>query len=158
MVIGSQPTIVATWLASQPTVPDFSCGFQFHLSSGHRSRVLRKLCIYWSNSPSIICPMVMTSSLPAFEIRGAAILGEQKPTCQAAFDDPACGHLKARSLCPASLREHGNGSLPICAAGAATPVGLTACKEGTEWRYGAPIYHVVLERFQGCFWLLQETG
>src|SRR5947208_10456094 len=69
MVIGSQPTIVATWLASQPTVPDFSCGFQFHLSSGTRSRVLRVLCISWSNSPSIICPMVMTSSLVDCEIR-----------------------------------------------------------------------------------------
>jgi hypothetical protein len=36
-----------------------------------------------SNSPSIICPMVISSSLAESEIRGAAILGEQKANCQA---------------------------------------------------------------------------
>src|SRR5205823_8892651 len=35
--VGSQSTMVATWPASQPSVPDLSCGFQFHFSSGQRS-------------------------------------------------------------------------------------------------------------------------
>src|SRR5215470_14666362 len=47
------------WLASHPTVPDFSCGFQPHLSSGTRSSVVRVFFISWSNSGSIDCPMVI---------------------------------------------------------------------------------------------------
>src|SRR5260370_40470121 len=35
---------------------------------------------------------------------------------------------------------------------------LTAGEEGTEWRYGTPILHLLLERFHRCFLLLQETG
>src|SRR3977135_527024 len=69
MVIGIQLTIFATWPASQPTVPDLSCGFQFHFSSGQRSSVLRVFCISWSNSGSIDCPMVIADSLAKFEIQ-----------------------------------------------------------------------------------------
>src|SRR5260370_38687937 len=35
---------------------------------------------------------------------------------------------------------------------------LTDGEEGTEWRYGTPILHLLLERFHRCFSLLQETG
>src|ERR1700732_1002136 len=59
----AQPGSVATCPASQPNVPDFSCGFQFHLSSGTRSSVLRVFRISWSNSPSIDWPIVMVASL-----------------------------------------------------------------------------------------------
>src|SRR5262245_66528019 len=52
-----QPGMVPTWLASQPSVPDFSCGFQFHFSLGMRSRTLRVLAISWSNSGSRDCAM-----------------------------------------------------------------------------------------------------
>src|SRR5262249_35540718 len=52
-----QPGMVPTWLASQPSVPDFSCGFQFHFSLGMRSSTLRVLAISWSNSGSKDCAM-----------------------------------------------------------------------------------------------------
>src|SRR5262249_16906029 len=51
--------MVAMWLASHPTVPDFSCGFQPHLSSGTRSSVVRVFFISWSNSGGIDCPIVI---------------------------------------------------------------------------------------------------
>src|SRR5262245_35726325 len=47
------------WLASHPTVPDFSCGFQPHLSSGTRSSVVRVFFVSVSNAGSIDCPMVI---------------------------------------------------------------------------------------------------
>src|SRR5262249_32955029 len=59
MVMASQPGRVAMWPASQPTEPDLSWGFQPHLSSGTRSRVVRVFFISWSNSGSIDCPMVI---------------------------------------------------------------------------------------------------
>src|SRR5712664_812728 len=150
--------MVATWLASQPSVPDFSWGFQFHFSSGHRSRVLRVFCISWSNSPSIICPMVMTSSLAEFENWGTPMLGEQKANCQALFL-PTSAPVSRLVGC----------ALPSCANAAivtrnlprrkgTSRMGLTAREEGTEWQYGAPIHHFLLERFHGCFSLLQEAG
>src|SRR5882724_7688880 len=57
------PGSVAICPVSQPTVPDFSCGFQPHLSSGTRSRVVRVFFISWSNSGSIDWPMVMLPPL-----------------------------------------------------------------------------------------------
>src|SRR5580700_6204244 len=62
MVIVIHPGTVPICEASQPTVPDFSCGFQPHLSSGTRSSTLRVFCISWSNSASIDCPIVMSAS------------------------------------------------------------------------------------------------
>src|ERR1700730_4391361 len=59
MVIVAHPGSVAMCPASHPTVPDFSCGFQFHFSSGTRSSVLRVFFISSSNSPSIDWPIVM---------------------------------------------------------------------------------------------------
>src|SRR6266481_5656268 len=55
------PGSVAMCPASQPTVPDLSCGFQFHFSSGTRSKVLRVFFISSSNSPSIDWPIFMVS-------------------------------------------------------------------------------------------------
>src|SRR5260370_41373943 len=147
--------MVATWLASHPTVPDFSWGFQFHFSSGHRSRILRVFCISWSNSPSIICPMVMTSSLTEFENCGTLILGEQKANCQVIFHQlrlPVSGLVGC--------------ALPSCANAAivtrnlprrkgTSQMDLTAREEGTEWRYGTPILHLLLERLHRCFSILQ---
>src|SRR5580692_4788972 len=42
----------ARWFASQPIVPDLSCGFQENLAVGTRSSVLRVLAISASNSGS----------------------------------------------------------------------------------------------------------
>src|ERR1700756_1455348 len=63
MVMVIHSGTVPTWPASQPSVPDFSCGFQFHFSSGQRSKTLRVFFISSSNSDSMDCPMVMTISL-----------------------------------------------------------------------------------------------
>src|SRR5215831_17546224 len=41
----AQPGMLARWLASQPMLPDFSCGFQENFSSGTRSSVLRVFAI-----------------------------------------------------------------------------------------------------------------
>src|SRR5712692_3203871 len=146
--------MVATWLASQPTVPDFSCGFQFHFSSGHRSKTLRVFCISWSNSPSIICPIVMTSSLAAIEIPAYPILGEQKANCQAFL-----------STTRESLIGPANSVLLSCAS---TQIGhfeftlvfavvLTVRGNGRKWRYGTPTHHLLLERFHRSLPVLQET-
>src|SRR6266478_10105809 len=91
MVMVVHPGSVAMCPASQPTVPDFSCGFQPHLSSGTRSRTLRVFCISWSNSPSIDWPIVMVASLEGDLSCGrcsAGILGEQKANCQAFVGQP----------------------------------------------------------------------
>src|SRR5208282_150499 len=50
MVSRVHPTRLARWPASQPMLPDFSCGFQENFSSGTRSRVLRVLAISWPKS------------------------------------------------------------------------------------------------------------
>src|SRR5215472_13588212 len=85
MVTESHVGSVAICEASQPTVPDFSCGFQPHLSSGTRSRVVRVFFISWSNSGSMDCPMVMVS--PSREDTKVALrsIGEQKANYQEAF-------------------------------------------------------------------------
>src|SRR5260370_521792 len=158
MVMAIHSGTVPTWPASQPSVLDFSSGFQFHFSSGHRSRVLRVFCISWSNSPSIICPMVMTSSLAEFENCGTPILGEQKANCQALFL-PTSAPVSRLVGC----------ALPSCANAAivtrnlprrkgTSQMDLRVREEGTERRYGTPILHFLLERFDGCFSLLQEIG
>jgi len=59
-VMGSQPPMVATWIASQPTVPDLSCGFQSHFFVGTASSALR-VSAFLVDSGSIDCPMVITS-------------------------------------------------------------------------------------------------
>src|SRR5271170_4896732 len=81
IVIVIHPGMVAKCEASQPTVPDFSCGFQPHLSSGTRSSTLRVLAISWSNSGSIDCPMVMSSSNTESKF-SVKTIGEQKAKCQ----------------------------------------------------------------------------
>src|SRR5271170_8363796 len=98
IVIVIHPGTVPTCEASQPTVPDFSCGFQPHLSSGARSSTLRVLCISWSNSGSIDCPMVMSASHTELKF-SAQILGEQKAKCQALFSAAATlGIIRRQSL------------------------------------------------------------
>src|SRR5574337_580234 len=54
MVMVSHSGIVATCAASHPRVPDFSCGFQFHLASGTRSKTFRVFFISSSNSGNSI--------------------------------------------------------------------------------------------------------
>src|SRR5437016_6119811 len=83
MVMVIHSGTVPTWLASQPRVPDFSWGFQFHFSSGQRSRTLRVFFISSSNSDSMDCAMVITSLRCEIRDFSAVILGEQKANCQA---------------------------------------------------------------------------
>src|SRR5882762_8898327 len=96
--MGSQSTMVATWIASQPTVPDLSCGFQFHFSSGQRSKVLRVLCISWSNSGSSDCLMVITASLAKFEIAAPEYEANKRRTVKNIFHFPRIPH--ADKYCP----------------------------------------------------------
>src|SRR5580765_2244645 len=84
MVIAIHSGTVPTCPASHPIVPDFSCGFQPHLSSGTRSSILLVFFISSSNSDSIDCPIVMFASQTSSPL-SAEILGEQKAKCQALF-------------------------------------------------------------------------
>src|SRR5450755_2701019 len=46
----ANPGSVATWLDIHPRVPDFSSGFQSHLSAGTRSSTRLVFASSWSNS------------------------------------------------------------------------------------------------------------
>src|SRR5882762_7208764 len=156
--MGTQSTMVATWIASQPTVPDLSCGFQFHFSSGQRSSVLRVFCISWSNSGSIDCPMVITASLAKFEIRRRdtrRTKGELSRTfsCFLDFRAPA-GELDSHSGCEDRAKDY----LGLADLRWSKPMGLTKVEVRRKWRYGAPIHDFVFEGFHRRFSILQKAG
>src|SRR5260370_42684762 len=67
-------------------------------------------------------------------------------------------HLPVRCHCPLSCANAPIGHTEFASPEGTSWMGLTARKEGTEWRHGAPIFHLLFERFYGCFSLLQETG
>src|SRR5215471_19089346 len=77
-----QPGMMPTWLASQPSVPDLSCGFQFHFSLGTRSSTLRVPAISWSNSGSRDCAIDIIEPPKVVASAAERTIGEQKANCQ----------------------------------------------------------------------------
>src|SRR6266446_620209 len=154
MVMVIHSGTVPTWQASQPSVPDFSCGFQFHFSSGQRSRTLRVFFISSSNSVSMDCPMVIRSSVVKFEKFSAAILGEQKANCQALSFLRSGSTSSHTPPLPVELREHPIGHLELVPA---LDGALTESEDGRKWRYGTPVHHVLLERLHRPVSLLPEA-
>src|SRR6516162_7788649 len=71
--MAAQPGKVATCPASQPTAPDFSWGFQFHLSSGTRSSTFLVFSISCSNSPSMAWPILIAVLLTGIRGRNAGV-------------------------------------------------------------------------------------
>src|ERR1700757_2508058 len=103
--------IVPMCPASQPTVPDFSCGFQFHFSSGTRSRALRVFCISLSNSPNIDLPILIKIS-QEFLFANRGILGEQKANCQENFvADPTAKYPYTFTSLSGALNKKGKPSI-----------------------------------------------
>src|SRR6516165_6409272 len=96
-----QPGMVPTWLANQPSVPDFSCGFQFHFSLGTRSSTLRVPAISWSNSGSRDCAI----DIEPPKVVGSAerTIGAQKANCQGQIRAPRRRGLRAKKQAPAPL-------------------------------------------------------
>src|SRR5258708_39656851 len=125
------------------------------MSPRKRSRMLRVSGITWSKSRSIISLIVISFSIMEFATRGTAILADKKANCQALFINHFESPFQASRLCPAKLRERGNCHTDFASPEGTSRMGLTAREEGTEWRYGTPIHHFLLERFHGCFSLLQ---
>src|SRR5437879_4663237 len=154
MVMVIHSGTVPTWQASQPSVPDFSWGFQFHFSSGQRSRTLRVFFISSSNSVSMDCPMVIRTSVVKFEKFSAAILGEQKANCQALLSFAPVPRLLIRRHCPLS---YANTQLVTLELAPALDGALTESEDGRKWRYGTPVHHVLLERLHRPVSLLQEA-
>src|SRR6476660_1665548 len=101
MVIAIHSGTVPTCPASHPIVPDFSGGFQPHLSSGTRSSIFLVFFISSSYSDSIACPIVMFASQTSSPLSGG-ILGEQKAKCQALFS-PAHPHWCSPAILPIRL-------------------------------------------------------
>src|SRR6266496_2241939 len=147
--------MVATWLASQPMVPDFSCGFQFHLSSGTRSRVLRVLCISWSNSGNIDCPMVITASLAKSEFASSDTRRTKGELSSVLFDiqqNPILRSIAPRLVAPsrASVTQDGGRQRVL-------REGLTVRCERRKWLHGTSIHGILFEGFHRHFPILQKT-
>ena len=59
MVSTPHDGMLARWVASHTMVPDFGCGRQSNRFSGTRSSVFRAPVTSWSNSGSMLSPIVM---------------------------------------------------------------------------------------------------